>query len=180
MKNIHIFTAMRIYLIGYMASGKSNLGQVLAEKLGYSFLDLDYLFEKRFRISVLDFFEKYDEDGFRKIERMLLHETRDHDNVVISTGGGTPCYFDNMHFINEAGISIYLHWEIPALVNRLRQIKRERPLLKKIPAAELEGKVRAQMEQRAFYYNQADYTINTENLNMETILEWIRGRSAVN
>ena len=66
---------MRIYLIGYMASGKSNLGQVLAEKLGYSFTDTDYLFEKRFRISVLDFFEKYDEDGFRKIEQSLLIET---------------------------------------------------------------------------------------------------------
>ena len=90
---------MRIYLIGYMASGKSNLGQLLAEKLGYSFIDLDYLFEERFRISVLDFFEKYDEDGFRKIERSILHETLEQDDVVISTGGGTPCFFDNMHFI---------------------------------------------------------------------------------
>ena len=98
-KIIHNFTAMRIYLIGYMASGKSNLGQILAEKLDYSFVDLDYLFEERFRISVFDFFEKYDEDGFRKIEKSLLQETTGWDDVVVATGGGTPCFFDNMRVI---------------------------------------------------------------------------------
>ncbi len=168
---------MRIYLIGYMASGKSNLGQLLAEKLGYSFIDLDYLFEERFRISVLDFFEKYDEDGFRKIERSILHETLEQDDVVISTGGGTPCFFDNMHFIKESGLSVYLHWEIPTLVSRLRQVKRKRPLLKDVPPGELEDTVRTHLEHRAFYYNQADYTIDTENLDMDAILRWIHDRS---
>jgi shikimate kinase len=167
---------MRIYLVGYMASGKSNLGQLLAEKLGYSFLDLDDLFEKRFRISVIDFFEKYDEDGFRKIERSLLHETVDHDDVVVSTGGGTPCFYNNMRFIKKSGISIYLHWEVPALVNRLRHLKRKRPLLKDIPAGELEMKVGTQLAQREFYYKQADYTINAENIDLDDILGWIRGR----
>ncbi|MEI7499447.1 MAG: shikimate kinase [Bacteroidota bacterium] len=170
---------MRIYLIGYMASGKSYLGKLLAEKLGYLFLDIDHLFEKRFRISVLDFFMKYDEDSFRKIERSLLHETLDHDDVVISTGGGTPCFFDNMRFINKGGISIYLHCEIPTLVNRLLHVKRKRPLLKDITAAELEEKVKLQLEERAFYYNQANYTIDMENLDINIILEWIRNRSGI-
>ena len=101
MKLIYNFTAMRIYLVGYMASGKSNLGQILAEKLGYAFVDLDYLFEERFRIRVLDFFEKYDEKGFRTIEQSLLHETTGWDNMVIATGGGTPCFFDNMDVISK-------------------------------------------------------------------------------
>jgi shikimate kinase len=156
---------MRIYLIGYMASGKSNQGQILAEKLGYSFIDLDYLFEKRFRISVLDFFEKYDEDGFRKIEQSLLLETSGWENVVVATGGGTPCFFDNMRVIRESGISVYLHWEVSALVRRLRQVKRKRPLLKDIPSEELEGWVSAQLREREFYYNQADYIVEAEGLN---------------
>lgn len=167
---------MRIYLIGYMASGKSNLGRQLAEKLGFSFIDLDYVFEERFRISVLDFFEKYDEAGFRKIEQSLLHETTTFNNVVISTGGGTPCYFDNMHLIKKSGISLYLHWTIPTLVERLKHVKRKRPLLKDIPAEELQDKVTKHLTDREIYYNQADYTIDMDNLDWEALLGWIRNR----
>ncbi len=167
---------MRIYLIGYMASGKSNLGHQLAEKLGFSFIDLDQMFEERFRISVLDFFEKYDEAGFRKIEQSLLHETRTFENMVISTGGGTPCYFDNMHVIRESGISLYLHWTIPSLVERLKHVKRKRPLLKDIPAEELEDKVTKHLTGREFYYKQADYTIDMDNLDWEALHEWIQKR----
>ncbi len=165
---------MRIYLIGYMASGKSNLGQILAEKLDYSFVDLDYLFEERFRISVFDFFEKYDEDGFRNIEKSLLHETTGWDDVVVATGGGTPCFFDNMCVIRESGISVYLQWEFNTLVNRLRHVKRKRPLLKDIPAAELEGKVAAQLLQREFYYKQADLVVDAENLDTDSLLRRIQ------
>ncbi|MEI7663566.1 MAG: shikimate kinase [Bacteroidota bacterium] len=173
MKKNHNFTAMRIYLIGYMASGKSNLGQILAEKLGYSFVDIDYLFEERFRISVLDFFEKYDEDGFRKIEQSLLLESTLWENVVVSTGGGTPCFFDNMQVIRESGISIYLKWHVAPLVHRLRQVKRKRPLLKDIPPEELEEKVTYQLKQREFYYLQADYIVDAGNLEINSLLDII-------
>lgn len=167
---------MRIYLIGYMASGKSNLGRHLANQLGYDFLDIDYLFEERYRISVLDFFEKYDEMAFRKIEQSLLHETIDLDNTVISTGGGTPCYFDNMEFIKRAGISVYLLWEVPVLVSRLKMVKRKRPLLKDIPPEGLFGKVAEQLAERELFYTQADFTIPGLNLDMGRLLEWIRTR----
>jgi len=180
MKIIHNFTAMRIYLVGYMASGKSNLGQILAEKLGYTFVDLDYLFEERFHIGVLDFFEKYDETGFRKIEQSLLHESTGLINAVIATGGGTPCFFNNMEVITRSGISIYLHWEIKALVDRLRQVKRKRPLLKDIPATEFEGSVAAQLVQREYYYCQADYIFEAENPDLESLLSWIRQRMTEN
>ncbi len=167
---------MRIYLIGYMASGKSNLGKLLAEKLGYKFLDLDYLFEERYRISVLDFFEKYDEDIFRKIEHALLWETIDYEDIVISTGGGTPCFFDNMEFIRKNGISIYLRWEVRSLVYRLKMVKRQRPLLKDIAPAELEGKVSAHLADRMIYYNQADIKIQGEDFELEILLLLIRNR----
>jgi shikimate kinase len=176
MKIIHNFTDMRIYLVGYMASGKSNLGQILAERLEYAFVDLDYLFEERFRIGVLDFFEKYDEKGFRQIEQSLLHETAGWDDVVIATGGGTPCFFDNMEVIRKSGISVYLHWEVSPLVKRLRQVKRKRPLLKDIPADELEVKVAEQLQEREFYYRQADFIFNAENPDLENLVAWIRLR----
>ncbi len=165
---------MRIYLIGYMASGKSNLGKILAEKMDFSFIDLDYLFEERFRISVFDFFEKYDEEGFRKIEQSLLVETFCMDHVVVSTGGGTPCFFDNMRQIRESGISVYLHWNLPALVQRLRHVKRKRPLLKDIGGQELEAMVEEHLRERELFYNQADFIVDAEHLDLDKLVTTIR------
>ncbi|MCX6266987.1 MAG: shikimate kinase [Bacteroidetes bacterium] len=167
---------MRVYLIGYMASGKSNIGKQLAEELGYRFIDLDYIFEERFRISVLDFFEKYDESAFRKIEQLLLQETIDMEDIVISTGGGTPCFFDNMNVIKNAGISIYLFWKVPSLVRRLKMARRRRPLLKGIPPSGLESQVGAHLAQRECYYNQADIIIEGEGLRLESLLSLVLSR----
>jgi shikimate kinase len=165
---------MRIYMVGYMASGKSKLGRILANKLGFGFIDLDYLFEERFRISVLDFFEKYDEQVFRNIERTLLLETSVLEDVVISTGGGTPCFFDNMNIILNSGISVYLYWDSPVLVSRLKLVKRKRPLLNDLTQAELEQKVNDHLMQRGQFYNQADLVIDGMSFDVEKVLEMIR------
>ena len=98
---------MKYYLVGYMYSGKTTIGRNLAIKLGYRWLDLDQFFETQFHTSIPIFFKHYGEDAFRKLEQKLLHTTADQDNVVISTGGGTPCHFDNMNWINTHGCSIY-------------------------------------------------------------------------
>ena len=168
---------MRIYLIGYMASGKSNLGQLVAERMGYAFTDTDYLFEERFRISVYDFFEKYDEEGFRKIERSLLTETASCDNTVISTGGGTPCYFDNMQVILDSGLSVYLRWDVKPLAERLRQVRRKRPLLKDVPSGELEQWVESHLREREKFYNRANLIVDAERLHIDRFLELIRTES---
>ena len=168
---------MRIYLIGYMASGKSNLGRLLANKLGFNFIDLDYLFEERYRISVLDFFEKYDESAFRKIERSLLLETLVHDNAVISTGGGTPCFFDNMALIKQSGLSVYISWSIPGLVERLKMVRRKRPLLKDVPPDDLQDKVTEQLTSREVYYLQADLVIDGKDPDLERLLKLIKSRA---
>ena len=93
---------MNIYLIGYMYSGKTTLGHKLAVKLGYQWLDLDQVFEQVFHTSIPIFFKRYGEEAFRKLEQKLLHETANNDNTVISTGGGTPCFFDNIQWIKGA------------------------------------------------------------------------------
>jgi shikimate kinase len=166
---------MRIYLVGYMASGKSNLGRQLAEKLGYGFIDIDYLFEERFRISVLDFFEKYDETAFRRIEQTLLHETINMENTVIATGGGTPCFFDNMDFITSAGVSIYLRWDSPDLVSRLKLVKRKRPLLKNINPEVLGETVNTHLAERENYYRRADICIAGNAVDLDELVGRIRG-----
>jgi shikimate kinase len=173
-KFIHTFTAMRIYLVGYMASGKSNLGRQLAGKMGYEFVDTDYLFEERFRISVVDFFEKYDEGAFRKIEQSLLHETAGMDDTVISTGGGTPCFFDNMDFIKRSGISVYIWWDSRDLADRLLKVKRKRPLLKDIAPDLIGQTVDQHLEERAFYYEKADIIVPGNTIDIDNLADQIR------
>ena len=133
---------MRIYLIGYMASGKSRMGQELSALTGYPFIDTDELIERKYRISILDFFERYNEDSFRKIEKDLLPETLNYDDAIIATGGGTPCFFDNMDFIKRNGISVYLKMSPESLVDRLSGIRKKRPLLKDKTKQELQSSER--------------------------------------
>jgi shikimate kinase len=162
---------MRLYLIGYMGSGKSRTGREAASKLNFLFTDLDDLFEERYKISVLDFFEKYDENSFRKIERSLLQETALEDDMVIATGGGTPCFFDNMDFINKHGISIYLKPDFSQLVNRLKIVRKKRPLLKDLKMENFADYIRHQLAEREVFYTKADYILEDGDISAENILD---------
>lgn len=166
---------MRIYLIGYMASGKSKLGQDLSVSLGFDFLDLDEMFEERYHISILDFFEKYDEQSFRGIERELLHETAGSERVVIATGGGTPCFYDNMSFILNHGLSVYLYWEAECLSERLIQVRRKRPLIKDLTGpAGMVTFIQKHLKEREVYYKQAGYIFDAQNGNYSDLTAWIK------
>jgi shikimate kinase len=162
---------VRIYLIGYMASGKTRMGQELSALTGYPFVDTDELFEEKYRISIYDFFERYNEDSFRKIENEILQETLNYKNAIIATGGGTPCFSDNMEFIKRNGISIYLKLDPISLVDRLSVVRKKRPLLKNKTIAELEPFIRTQLAERELFYNQADFIVDAESTNSNDILE---------
>ena len=151
---------MKIYLVGYMASGKSKLGKELSGLTGLEFVDLDVIFEERYRIGIVDFFEKYGDPAFRQIEHRLLLETGSLDNTIIATGGGTPCSEENIRFIRANGISIYIRMEIADLTLRLKSVKRKRPLLKNIPVEDLEEFVRNQLQEREPFYLQADHIVD--------------------
>lgn len=150
---------MRIYLTGYMGSGKSRLGRLLAECTGMYYIDLDGIFEERFHISITDFFSKYDEEAFRRIERNLLLETAEMDQVIVSTGGGTPCFFDNMQIIKRSGFSVYLCLEPEVLVRQLEKGRKNRPLLREVPLAGLEAHIRQHLAEREQYYLQSDLVV---------------------
>ena len=161
-----------------MGSGKSRTGGELAVKMDWRFTDMDDLFEEKYRITVLDFFEKYDENSFRNIERKLLHETILEDNMIIATGGGTPCFFDNMDFINNNGTSIYLKPDISLLVNRLRIVRKKRPLLKNVKLENLVDYIRQQLAERELFYSKAHFTIEGSNISAENIINLIKGKKS--
>jgi shikimate kinase len=160
-----------------MASGKTRMGQDLSVSTGYPFVDTDELFEEKYKISINDFFERYNEDSFRKIEKEILMETLNHKDAIVATGGGTPCFFDNMEFIKRNGISIYLKTDLSLLVDRLTVVRKKRPLLKNITVTELESYIRTQLAERDLFYNQADFTVDAERTNGSDIIKLIGIRS---
>jgi shikimate kinase len=128
---------MRVYLLGYMGSGKTTLGKTLAKKLKFNFTDLDHFIEKDLNKKISSLFETEGEEGFRSIEKNYLHKTASMENTIVSCGGGTPCFFDNIQWMNNNGITIYLKMTVDGLFNRLLHAKEERPLLKKLSNDEL-------------------------------------------
>jgi shikimate kinase len=167
----------KIYLIGYMASGKSRLGKELSAQTGLSFLDLDEVFEERYKIGILDFFGKYGETVFRQLEHRLLLETENLVQTIIATGGGTPCSEENIRFIKRNGKSFYLRMEVHELAERLKNIKRQRPLLKDVKVNSLESYIREQLAEREPFYLQADFILQAPVTDLERVAEFIRGIS---
>ena len=157
-----------------MGSGKTTVGRHLAKLLNYEFVDLDHLFEEKYHLSVFDFFEKYDEDAFRKIESKLIDEVSTKSNLVISTGGGAPCFFDNMDKMKKAGIVVYLQMAVKSLAHRLSNAKKVRPILKNLSEDELISFIENQLDKREVFYKQANMTVKGESINIDTLDDAIR------
>lgn len=157
-----------------MGSGKTTVAKKLARALQFEFIDLDEVFEEKYQIKIADFFEKYDEQAFRKIESKLIKETSEKDNVIISTGGGTPCYYDNLNWMKNSGITVYLQMSVAALVNRLSNAKRIRPIIKNLNIYELSDFIRKQLSERDEFYTQAQIIINGEDCDIDTLAQSIK------
>ena len=150
----------RIILIGYMGAGKTTIGKALSKELGIIFYDLDWYIESRMRKTVSEIFAERGEEGFRKIEYNMLHEVAEFEDVIISCGGGTPCFFDNMDYLNQQGQVVYLKAEPEVLYKHLLMAKVERPLLKGKSEEELLKFIKEQIEKRESYYTKARYTLD--------------------
>ena len=155
----------RIILIGYMGAGKTTVGRALSKELGIIFYDLDWYIESRMRKSVSQIFAERGEEGFRKIEYNMLHEVAEFENVIISCGGGTPCFFDNMDYLNQQGQVVYLKADPEVLYKHLLMAKVERPLLKNKTPEELITFIREQLEKREPFYSKARYTLDVNLLD---------------
>jgi len=154
----------KFFLIGYMGSGKTTVGKQLAKKLNLQFIDMDMFIENRYHKSISAIFEEKGEDCFREIERKALHEIIDFENIVISTGGGLPCFFDNMDVMNQVGTTIYLKVSVEELANRLRTGKQQRPLIKDKNPEEMKDFITVNLAKREEFYNQATYIFETDDL----------------
>ena len=154
----------RIFLIGYMGAGKTTLGKAFARAMGLTFVDLDWYIEERYHKTVRQIFEERGEDGFRELEKRMLHETGEFEDVVISVGGGTPCFFDNMDYMNSVGQTVFLDVDVKVLFRRLKVAKQQRPLLANKTDEELMTFIIEALQKRLPFYSKAKYVFNGERL----------------
>ena len=155
----------RVILIGYMGSGKTTVGKALSKETGMMFYDLDWYIESRMRKSVSQIFAEKGEEGFRKIEYNMLHEVAEFEDVIISCGGGTPCFFDNMDYLNQQGDVVYLKASPETLYKHLLMAKIERPLLKGKSADELIAYITEHLKQREPFYEKARHILDVNVLD---------------
>ncbi|MDP2540566.1 shikimate kinase [Tenacibaculum discolor] len=165
---------MKIVLLGYMASGKSTIGRILAEKKQISFIDLDEYIEKKERKTVSEIFEQKGEIYFRKQEHIYLKELLEQEgNFILSLGGGTPCYAGNMDVLlsfNDVK-SVYLKTSINTIVDRLINEKIKRPLVARLNKEELAEFVAKHLFERSYFYNQANYKVTVDNKTVDEAIE---------
>lgn len=150
----------RIIIIGYMGSGKTTVGHALSRETGLPFYDLDWYIETRMHTTVKNIFDEKGEEGFRRIEHNMLHEVAEFENVIISCGGGTPCFFDNMDYINQQGDTVYLKCTPDTLYKHLSMGKTVRPLLLNKTPDEVRAFIDQQLKEREAYYNKAKHVID--------------------
>ena len=169
----------RIIIIGYMGSGKTTVGHALSQELGLPFYDLDWYIETRMHRTVKQIFDEKGEEGFRKIEHNLLHEVAEFEDVIISCGGGTPCFFDNIDYINRQGETVYLKCTTDVLYKHLKMGKTVRPLLLNKTPDEVKTFIEAQLKQREPFYAKAKHIVDVSLMDnkekIKTTVDAIRG-----
>jgi len=152
-----------------MGCGKSTLGRKLAARLGYTLIDLDHQLEERAGSSVADYFSAHGEEAFRKFESDTLKSFDYPKNCVVATGGGTPCYFDNMDWMNKNGLTVYIEMTAAALAKRLENGMEKRPLLKGLTEEALIAFITEKLAERNTFYQQAKLIMNGINLTPDTL-----------
>jgi shikimate kinase len=153
---------MRIFLIGFMGSGKSYLGQQWGRLCGLDFYDLDAEIEKQAGMPITDIFREKGEAWFREMERDLLHRFAESDDFILACGGGTPCFYDNMQWMKSQGQTIWLHPPVEILMQRLISEQEQRPLIKDIHPSALQSFIEEKLAAREPFYRQADLVLEGE------------------
>jgi shikimate kinase len=165
---------MRIVLLGFMGCGKTAIGKDLAERIGFEFADLDLFIEHSTGTSIDDLFKDKGEHQFRELEHTTLQTLLNKDNVIIATGGGTPCFFNNMELINKSSVSVYVKMSVNKLFERLRRDQNSRPLVKDLAEKELKMFISDLLLSREPYYNMANYKVKAKELQVEVLAEFLK------
>lgn len=160
---------MRIFIIGFMGTGKSHWGIQWAKENDLEFFDMDALIEKEEQASVVDIFEKAGEDYFRVKEASLLRDLLKNDNCIISCGGGAPCFYDNINLMNQNGTTVYLTASPQYILEKVLLEKEKRPIINHINEAELLFFIEQKLKERTPFYNQATISLNAETLDIKSL-----------
>jgi shikimate kinase len=165
---------MKIFFIGFMGSGKTHWGKQLSEKLRLPFFDLDEQITTHEGKSIPEIFADNGEEYFRLLEKDILHIlTEGHENFVMACGGGTPCYYNNIDYMNHSGTTIWINTSIDVLFQRLIKEKQQRPLIKNLSNEQVRGFIIKKFSDRKIYYEQADLIIDEDPVRLENLVEKI-------
>ena len=159
---------MTFFLIGFMGSGKTHWGKIWASLYGFTFIDLDEVIEKKEGKSIADIFEIKGESYFREIEAAALRSFDDLENTIIACGGGTPCFYGNIEWMNECGTTIYLYSTTQEILQRVLSEQDKRPLIKKMNKGELLFFIEQKLKERADFYNAATTTVLSSAADEQT------------
>lgn len=161
-----------LFLIGFMGCGKSTLGKKMAKQMEYTFVDLDDCLVKKAGMSINQYFEKYGESAFRALEKEVLQSLAGKSRLIVATGGGTPCFYDNMEWMNSSGKTLYIQLSPRTLASRLSQGEAsKRPLIKDKSAEELLNFITETLQQRERYYLQAQVIVDGLQYNPKQLIE---------
>lgn len=165
---------MKIFLIGFMGSGKTYWGRLLSEKLGIRFFDLDEQIVADAERPIVEIFESQGEEQFRQREKEVLNIiTESHDSFIMACGGGAPCYFNNIEYMNNNGTTVWINTPLDILYQRLISEKEKRPLIKSLTDEQLRGFIAKKFSDRKIYYGQAGIIINDEPVHLDNLIERI-------
>ncbi|HEY8959605.1 shikimate kinase [Chitinophaga sp.] len=162
---------MKIYLLGFMGAGKSYWGKQLADHWQLPYYDLDEVIVEAEEMAIADIFATKGEDYFREKESRLLRELSKQDKFLISCGGGTPCFQENMDFMNEHGTTVWINPSVETMVERLQRKKSKRPLIADLEDEDLVGFVEKKMAERLPFYQQSRHIITSDNISLDTFTQ---------
>ena len=162
---------MKIFLLGFMGCGKTHWGKLLSEKLNIPFFDLDEKIVEHERRSVAEIFARDGEEYFRLLEKDVLHLlSESHDTFVMATGGGTPCFYNNIDYLKKQGITVWINCSTDCLYQRLSKDKDQRPLISNVPLNELKSYIIKKYYSRKIYYQQAAVILPEEKLTVDKLV----------
>jgi shikimate kinase len=165
---------MRVFLIGFMGSGKTHWARHLSQKLNIPFFDLDEQVVSHEGKAINEIFAEKGEEYFRLLEKDTLHIiTESHESFVMATGGGTPCYFNNVEYMNQSGTTVWINTPLETLYTRLMRQRSARPLLKDLSDDQLKGFIIKKFSDRKIYYEQADVVVDEEPVLLDSLIEKI-------
>ncbi len=165
---------MRIFLVGFMGSGKTTWAKITGEKLGIPYFDLDDLIEKRANLKINDIFDQKGEKYFRKVEAICLRELHVMDSFTLACGGGAPCFYDNMMVMNKLGTTVWLNTPKDVMATRLLEEAEHRPLIKGLSPEKLQEFIEDKLEERLQYYNEARIILNPTESTPDDLIQLLQ------